>query len=110
MSFLLTIIIASVLSGLIIRGMLQFAPQMGFIDAPDMRKVHTEPIPRVGGWGIVLGTLLSLVPLLFQVEVDWLLWYCLGGMLLLIVGALDDRAELSASVKLLGQVVAALGH
>lgn len=107
MSFLLTIIIASVTSGLIIRGMLQFAPQLGFIDAPDMRKVHTHPIPRVGGWGIVLGTLLSLVPLLLQVDDVWLLWYGMGGMLLLTVGALDDRAELPASVKLLGQVIAA---
>ena len=38
-----------------------FAIKAGAMDAPDARKVHTRPIPRMGGLGIYLGFILAVV-------------------------------------------------
>src|SRR6516225_2498248 len=53
--------LAVAVSVLVIPLVRQLAPQLGLVDMPDPRKVHTVPIPRVGGWGITLGILLPLV-------------------------------------------------
>lgn len=40
---------------------MQVAPRLGFIDRPGARRLHRQPIPRGGGIGIVLITVLALV-------------------------------------------------
>ena len=58
---LLIAILAMAVSMAIIPIMMRLAPAVGMIDTPDSRKVHSIPIPRVGGLGIVIG---SLAPML----------------------------------------------
>ena len=57
------------ISMVVIPIMARLAPRLGMIDRPDSRKVHTTPIPRVGGGGIVLG---ALVPIAFSISPIWL--------------------------------------
>jgi len=83
-----------------------FAIRTGALDAPDARKVHTRPIPRMGGLAIYLGFVLAvLASLHISHEIAGLL---VGGTVILIVGIIDDLKHLSAKTKLAGQILAAL--
>ncbi|GMB01349.1 MraY family glycosyltransferase [Pelosinus sp. IPA-1] len=81
------------------------AIKVGALDAPDARKVHTRPIPRMGGLAIYAAFVLAVLASMYvSREVLGLL---VGGTVILIVGIIDDLKPLPARVKLLGQIVAA---
>lgn len=81
------------------------AIKIGALDAPDDRKVHTSPIPRMGGLAIYAGFMLAvLASMHISREMMGILT---GGTVILIVGIIDDLKPLPAKVKLLGQIVAA---
>ena len=83
----------------------RFAIRAGALDTPDARKVHTEPIPRMGGLAIYAGFLLAV---LASVHINRELFgIVLGGTVVLAVGIIDDLKPLPARTKLLGQIVAA---
>ncbi|MBP2652690.1 MAG: glycosyl transferase family 4 [Firmicutes bacterium] len=84
----------------------RFAIKVGALDAPDARKVHTSPIPRMGGLAIYLGFVLAVLASM-HVSRD-VLGLLLGGTVILIVGIIDDLMQLPAKVKLLGQILAAI--
>ncbi|MES0328549.1 MAG: MraY family glycosyltransferase, partial [Gammaproteobacteria bacterium] len=85
--------------------MMKYASVMGMIDQPDPRKVHSFPIPRVGGVGIVIG---ALVPLLIWLPFDNLiLSFLTGSFVLFSFGIWDDVKELDHYVKFVGQFIAA---
>jgi len=73
---------------------------------PEERKVHTQPIPQVGGWAIYL-TFLLVVLLTLKIN-QQLLGILLGGSLILILGIIDDLFNLPPKVKLAGQIMASL--
>src|SRR5262245_22656757 len=52
MNPVLLLTLAVAVSMLIIPLGLRLAPHLGLMDMPDARKVHSAPIPRIGGWGI----------------------------------------------------------
>ncbi len=79
--------------------------RLGAIDAPDSRKVHTNPVPRMGGLAIYAGFVIAVLCSMHVTrEIIGLL---LGGSLIVVIGVLDDIYQMPARVKLLGQVVAA---
>ena len=84
-----------------------FANRVGAIDVPkDARRMHTQPIPRLGGLAIFLGFILSVV--LFadiNREVQGIL---LGAVVVVIIGVIDDIIPLPALVKFVVQIAAAL--
>ncbi len=83
-----------------------FAIKVGALDAPDDRKVHTKPIPRMGGLAIYAAFVLAVLASMYvSREVMGLL---VGGTVILIVGIIDDLKPLPARVKLLGQIIAAV--
>ncbi len=103
--YLLMAMMAMAISMVVIPLMIRLAPVLGMIDAPDARKVHTMPIPRVGGLGIVLG---ALVPMLVWLPfTDLTISIFLGTTILLVFGTWDDIAELGHYVKFIGQFLAA---
>lgn len=84
---------------------IEVAVKAGAMDAPDARKVHTKPIPRMGGLAIYAGFVLAvLASMHVSREIFGLL---MGGTVILIVGIIDDLRQLSAKTKLLGQIAAA---
>ena len=83
----------------------RIAGALGMVDWPDTRKVHSQPIPRVGGIAIAVG-LLSAMLLRGEME-PRLGAYCAGLIVLLVFGVLDDRFSLSPLWKVAGQVLAA---
>ncbi|MGA7799421.1 MAG: undecaprenyl/decaprenyl-phosphate alpha-N-acetylglucosaminyl 1-phosphate transferase, partial [Gammaproteobacteria bacterium] len=106
MALMLPFIAAMAISMSIIPVMVRLAPRLGMLDAPDPRKVHATPIPRVGGIGIVLG---ALIPLALWLPVDKALAsYFIGSAVLLLFGVWDDIRELGHYPKFLGQFLAVI--
>jgi UDP-GlcNAc:undecaprenyl-phosphate/decaprenyl-phosphate GlcNAc-1-phosphate transferase len=84
----------------------ELAIKAGAMDAPDERKVHKEPIPRMGGLAIYLAAVAAIfISMKMNHQV---LGIILGGTVMLAVGVIDDIKQLSAKVKLMGQIIAAL--
>lgn len=92
----------------------KLAIRVGAVDIPNERKIHVEPIPRLGGLAIYISFSLSLLISLLIGHVDLSrlgseLWGILAGAtFILVFGAIDDISELSAKVKLVGQTIAAI--
>lgn len=104
MDLLLTLFTAGAASLAIVPLMMRLAPQLGMVDEPNSRKVHVQPIPRVGGWGIVVG---ALAAILVWAPLDrFVASYVFGVVVLFVFGAWDDRKELGHYTKFIGQVVA----
>jgi UDP-GlcNAc:undecaprenyl-phosphate GlcNAc-1-phosphate transferase len=90
------------------------------IDRPDqIRKIHREPVAYLGGVAVFLGWLAGLAISQFltlhSVPVGWPTSHLiikfsivLGGCIIIILGLWDDIRGLKASVKIVGQTIAAL--
>ncbi|MBO5453106.1 MAG: undecaprenyl/decaprenyl-phosphate alpha-N-acetylglucosaminyl 1-phosphate transferase [Clostridia bacterium] len=82
------------------------AEKIGAIDVPrDARRMHKTPIPRLGGIAIYFGFVASF--LFFGVLTPEMLGILAGSVIIVILGILDDRKPIKASVKFLVQLVAA---
>ncbi len=106
MNLLLTLFTAGATSLLIVPLMMRLAPRLGMVDEPSARKVHQQPIPRVGGWGIVFGVLVAV--LAWAPLNPLVLSYVFGVVVLFAFGAWDDRKELGHYSKFLGQLLAVI--
>ena len=88
------------------------AAKTGAMDAPDARKVHKGPMPRIGGLAIYCGFMAAILAMLnfadlTQEIANGVIGLLLGGTLIVIIGLIDDYKNLPAKVKLLGQILAA---
>lgn len=109
--FIIALLIAVVMTPLVKK----FAFFVGATDKPNHRKVHTRIMPRLGGLAIYSGfvaayfALSPFIPegLLRPRDLNMINALLVGGTIIILLGALDDRFELSAKVKLLGQIIAA---
>ncbi len=96
--------LAAALSLSIIPLMRHFASRLGLVDLPEARKVHSMPTPRVGGWGITVGSVLSLAL--------WLKFdpsttaFVAGVCVLFAFGIWDDIKQIGHWQKFLGQLLA----
>lgn len=83
----------------------RLAPRLGLVDVPNARKVHTTPVPRIGGWGI---TIAVLIPLILSFSPDPLLQsFVIGTLILFVFGVWDDAREIGHWTKFAGQFLAA---
>ena len=84
------------------------APRVGMVAKPRMRDIHTRPVPRMGGVAIVFAVMIALIFLRSQMEIQQLVAMIFGAAFMSFLGLADDRFSLSAYVRLLAQVGAAL--
>lgn len=88
----------------------KLAFRVGAVAIPNHRTVHTKPMPQMGGLAIYLAfavTYLAVALSIGDYEPEVMLGMLLGGGLIVLVGALDDRYNISPKLKLLGQIAAA---
>src|SRR5215471_15561506 len=84
--------------------LMRWAAPLGIIDHPEARKVHTRPVPRVGGIAMAVAIMVAMVPL--SVASRAVQAMMIGVVILLGVGIWDDRRNLSAAAKFAGQTIA----
>jgi UDP-GlcNAc:undecaprenyl-phosphate/decaprenyl-phosphate GlcNAc-1-phosphate transferase len=106
MDLLLAFVIAMMVTMALIPPLVRVAARLQVLDDPAGRKVHSRPIPRVGGIAMVAG---SVLPLCWWLPMDHtLVAYLLAAIVLLVFGAWDDRVSLSPRTKFIGQLIAVL--
>jgi len=90
----------------------RIAYKVGAIDVPkDDRRVHKKPIPRMGGLAIYISTIISFLIFTYFNQLTFdksLISVIIGATIIVITGIIDDIKPLSAKVKLVAQIIAAL--
>lgn len=76
------------------------------VDIPNARKVHTKPMPRLGGLGIYFGFLLGYM--LFGQHSETMNSILIGSFIIVLTGVVDDIKPLKPSTKFIGQLIATL--
>lgn len=110
-SSVIQLIIAFVLSGIISFASTPlvkvFAQKVGAIDVPlDDRRMHKQPVPRLGGLAIFFGFIMSIV--LFADINKQLRGILIGAVIIVVLGCIDDVVRLGAGIKFIVQICAAL--
>ena len=82
------------------------AGRIKVLDIPDERKVHAEPIPRIGGISMAVGAFVPM--LLWASQSNFLRAYAIGAGIIVLFGIIDDLRGLNYKVKFSGQLAAAL--
>jgi UDP-GlcNAc:undecaprenyl-phosphate GlcNAc-1-phosphate transferase len=89
---------------ILVPGLKNLAFRIGLVDKPNHRKLHDDSVPLTGGIAIALGTALSLlVNNTFMEAFQENIYMLSAALLLLIVGALDDRADIRPIYRLVIQ-------
>lgn len=126
--------VSFVLALVLVPAFKRLSPRWGFVDLPDQeRKIHSQPMPLLGGVAVfsafagnILFQYLIMLPLgarldlplmdfsavQMHIEGAWTLWpklvvLLVGGLLMVALGLYDDKHDLRAGRKLLGQVIIA---
>lgn len=111
-NYILAFLIAVVVALAITPGVIFLAAKTGAMDAPDARKVHKKPIPRIGGLGIYAAFMVSMLTVMAFTDLSAdvfheLVGLMVSGTMIVILGLIDDYTNLPAKVKLAGQIAAA---
>jgi len=105
--WLYILILAFTFSGLTTPICRRLAKHWGLVDNPSGHKIHKEPTPLLGGAAVFLGFFLPLlINGIFSREFGAIL---VAAMILFLLGVLDDSLNLRAHVKLIVQIVLAVG-
>lgn len=104
--YLVALGLSLVISWILTPAVKKLAFHLGAVDRPNARKVHHRIMPRMGGLAIFIGFMTAALTTL-ELTTD-VIGILLGGAAIAAVGMVDDMIQLSAKVKLVGQIVAAL--
>lgn len=106
MQALLGLILAMSVTMVLMPLLIRWAVPLHILDMPEARKVHSAPVPRVGGIAMSGGIIAAL--LLGATSIPSMPALLTGIVILLGVGVADDRRSLGAAPKFAGQALAAL--
>lgn len=104
---------AFLVSYLVVPQLRSMAIRANLFDMPEARRVHTQPLPRIGGLGIFLGFVVAIglsfaLPVdRFQIEVERIVLLLVGATIVVGVMAFDDIVGIAPIPKLVLQVAAA---
>ncbi len=101
----LIVFVTFLTSALLVPFVKKCAEHVGAMDIPNKRKVHTVPIPRMGGLAIFGAFLLGYM--LFARMSIQMLSILIGGFIVVLIGLFDDIKPVSAKIKFCLQIVAA---
>jgi UDP-GlcNAc:undecaprenyl-phosphate GlcNAc-1-phosphate transferase len=105
----LACLVAACASALAIALMSRIAAPIGLVDRPNERKCHTGHVPLVGGLSAFFGVLVGVCVYSLYAEFARFTQVMLGTAgVMVLLGALDDRFELSVRTRLLVQTAAVL--
>lgn len=84
----------------------KIAKKIGLVDRPNYRKRHQGIIPLVGGISVYAGICFTFLITRYTISHAWVYLVCAGGLVL--IGALDDRYDISFKLRVLIQAFIAL--
>ena len=99
---LLVVGVCLIIVALLIPFVKKIALHINALDIPDARKVHTKPIPRLGGLGIFIGFLIGYM--IFGENTIQMNSILIGSFIIVLTGMFDDIKPISPKAKLLGQL------
>ena len=117
MFFLLWFIIATALSALLTFFVRNIAQKLRVVDKPDEdRKIHSRPTPLLGGFAPFAAFWLALLAIMCTTDQlparyiapDFLVGAFVGGLIIMVGGALDDKLRLRARYLLAAPLLAVL--
>jgi UDP-GlcNAc:undecaprenyl-phosphate GlcNAc-1-phosphate transferase len=85
--------------------------KLGGVAYPNARSMHKEPLPSLGGIAIVAGFFVSmalLVPFMPELRTKEFAGFLVGGVIIALLGMVDDIFTLRPRTKLIAQILAAL--
>ena len=94
-----------------------FARRIKAFDAPGIRKVHSNPVPRIGGIAIFISAMLLILPVLllpntvgkeFRDMKLQIIALLMTATFIFIIGFIDDIKGMRARIKLIAQLLAAI--
>ena len=85
---------------------IKIANHVNALDMPNERKVHKEPMPRLGGLAIFFGFLVGYM--LFCTPTTQMNSILIGSFILILVGIFDDIKPISPKIKFSGQLLSAI--
>ena len=100
-------VIAFIIGLFLVPLIILFSEKQGLLDKPNERKIHSHPIPRLGGVAIWICTILSffaLILLSYYPHRSLLSGLLLGSSLMFLLGLIDDIYCLSAKFKFVIQI------
>ena len=103
-------VIAFILGLFIVPLIIGYSEKKGLVDVPDERKIHSHPVPRLGGVSIWICTVLSffaLIILSYYPHRSLLSGLLLGSSLMFLLGLVDDVYALAAKFKFVIQLTIA---
>ena len=106
MKYLEVGVIAFIVSYILTPYMAHVGKKQNMVDIPGHRKIHEEAIPNLGGIVIFFGFLLSLL-FIIQIEGQFRI-LLIGGVIILLLGVIDDITNLSPKYKFVIQMIPAL--
>jgi len=104
MQYVMPFIVGMAVTMVCLPMLVRLAGKWLIIDRPGGRKVHTVPIPRVGGVAMAVGIVVAALLTMRLQAADQ--WFLAAALVLIVFGVLDDRFDLNYRVKLLGQLLA----
>ena len=104
-NIILIVLVTFLTSALLTPFIIKAAHHVGALDIPNARKVHTKPIPRMGGLAIFGAFLLGYM--LFARTSNQMLSILIGGFIIVLTGLFDDIKPVPAKIKFILQIIAA---
>jgi UDP-GlcNAc:undecaprenyl-phosphate GlcNAc-1-phosphate transferase len=104
---LLTGFVSFTITFLAIPAIMKTAKEKKLYDIPDARKLHTRPIPSLGGVGIFIGFFLAALLTITNKQNPEFQYFFASAFVMFFLGLKDDILILSATKKFWGQLAAA---
>ena len=97
-----------VISFLIVPVIIKYSLRKNLVDVPGRRKIHKKVTPSMGGIAIFIGFFISTI-IWTDIQEDWghMKFILVALFVIFFIGVRDDLVPLRATVKLMGQIMAA---
>ena len=117
---IITVILASFGTYVFVPLTMKLARKYDILDYPNEdRKKQKKPMPRLGGLAIIIGFIIAMgyilitsitcKEIIFEMQnIKMFLGMLLGALVISVTGFLDDKYDISAKQKFLGQIIAGL--
>lgn len=105
MDLFFDLLAAFTLSGFLSFALIPLAWRLKLVDQPNARKHHHGQVPLVGGLTVFISTMV-IYAFCFSLSIDLRL-FMIAAALMVFIGVLDDRYDLSVRIRILAQVLVA---